>query len=436
MSALSQFFTKLSRRYLPDAFIFALLLTLVVFVAGLGIGKSPIQMIDYWGKGFWNLMTFSMQMALVLITGFTLAKTSMVNKLLKKIASLANNQTQAILLVTLVSSMSCFINWGFGLIVSALFAIEVSRQIKEVNFGLILASAYSGFLVWHGGLSGSIPLKLTSPSANIQKILNTQNIAFNETVYSSINIVLLLGTIVVLLVANVLMGKDKSEVKEFFYDHEVPETQFSTEDTFASKIENAIWLNGSICLAGFIYIGSHFYRGGGFTLNIMIFLFLILAMTFNVTPKRFLNSFNNSVKDSSGIILQFPFYAGLMGMMSSSGLATQLSQFFVSISSEKTFLFFTYLSAGLVNFFVPSGGGQWAIQGPIILPAASELGVDMAKTSMAIAWGDAWSNMVQPFWALPLLSVGRIDLKDMMGYCVIIFIASGLFSSLVFLTMY
>jgi short-chain fatty acids transporter len=164
-------------------------------------------------------------------------------------------------------------------------------------------------------------------------------------------------------------------------------------------------------------------------MNIMIFVFLILSMIFNLTARSFLFSFNNSVKDSSGILLQFPFYAGIMGMMASSGLAASMSEFFVSISTENTFFLYTYISAGIVNFFVPSGGGQWAIQGPIILPVAKELGVSLSKASMAIAWGDAWTNIIQPFWALPLLSIGKIKLKDMMGYCVIIFILVGLLTS-------
>lgn len=432
IAALSNFFTKLASKYLPDAYVFALLLTILVFTLSVISGNTLMDTINFWGDGLWNLMTFSMQMSLILITGFTLAKTKPILAFLNYIANFASGQKSAVLLVTIVSSVSCILNWGFGLIVSGLFTIVVARKIKKINFGLLLASAYSGFLLWHGGLSGSIPLKLTSPSKGIQDIIGKMNIGMDETIYSSMNILLLVVTFLTIIIVNLLMACDESNLTQINFKEELEQSS-SQSNTFSQKIENSYLLNFLIVLIGLIYICNHFLAGKNLSLNITIFIFLILAMAFNGNSKRFLENFNNSVKDSSGIILQFPFYAGLMGIMSSSGLATLMSEFFVSISNEKTFLFFTYISAGVVNFFVPSGGGQWVVQAPIILPAAKVLGVDFAKVSMAIAWGDAWSNMVQPFWALPLLSLSGLSLKDMMGYSVIIFIASGITTSLVFL---
>jgi short-chain fatty acids transporter len=433
-NAMTKLFTNISKRYLPDAFVFAIILTAIIFLCGMLFeGKSAIQMVNYWGDGFWNLMTFSMQMVLVLVTGFTLAKTDIISKLLGKIAKLANTNSQAVVVVTITSLIACYINWGFGLIVSALLAVEVSKNVKKVNFALILASAYSGFLVWHGGLSGSIPLKLTSPSTKIQTLLGENSIGFERTVYSSQNLFILFATAIALIILNYILSRNEENLHEFKYDYETPQVQFTHNHSFADKLESSPILIALIGLAGLVYIIHHFVSAKGFTLNIMIFIFLILGLIFSKTPKRFLFNFQNSVKDSSGIILQFPFYAGMMGMMSSSGLAQSMSKFFVEISSENTFLFFTYLSAGIVNFFVPSGGGQWAVQGPIILPAAQELGIDLSKASMAIAWGDAWSNMVQPFWALPLLSIGRVSLGEMMGYCVIIFFTAGIIASSIFL---
>ena len=435
LNRLTRVFTNLSQKYLPDAFIFALILTLFVFIAGIFIAeKSPLLMIKYWGDGFWNLLKFSMQMALVLITGFTLAKTTIVSIALKRIASLATNHSTGVLLVTIVSLIACYINWGFGLIVSALIAVEVSKKLKRVNFGLMIASAYSGFLVWHGGLSGSIPLKLTSPSKLIKDIIGSDSISVKDTLFSPFNLIILFSIIISLLITNYFLSKSSDNIVPFKSTEE-KKTNEKNDNTFSSKLENSKFLLGTINVLGIIYISQHFYFGGSFNLNIMIFLFLILSMILNLTPKSFLFSFNNSVKDSSGILLQFPFYAGIMGMMASSGLAVSMSEYFISISNEKTFLFFTYISAGIVNFFVPSGGGQWAIQGPIILPVAKELGISFSKASMAIAWGDAWTNLVQPFWALPLLSIGKTKLKEMMGYCVIIFILIGLLTSGILLVL-
>jgi short-chain fatty acids transporter len=352
----------------------------------------------------------------------------LINNFLKRITGLAINHSVGVLLVTIVSILACYINWGFGLVVSALIAVEVSKKLKRVNFGLMIASAYSGFLVWHGGLSGSIPLKLTNPTKGIKDIIGSNLISVDETMFSSFNLIILFSTIFALLLINYYLSRSKDNINNFEVIEEKP-LIISNDNSFSGKLENSKLLLGIINFLGVIYIFQHFYYGGSLNMNIMIFVFLILSMIFNLTARSFLFSFNNSVKDSSGILLQFPFYAGIMGMMASSGLAASMSEFFVSISTENTFFLYTYISAGIVNFFVPSGGGQWAIQGPIILPVAKELGVSLSKASMAIAWGDAWTNIIQPFWALPLLSIGKIKLKDMMGYCVIIFILVGLLTS-------
>ncbi len=436
INALSRLFTNICQRYLPDAYVFSLILTLLVFIFGLSFtDHSALEMINFWGDGFWNLMKFTMQMTMILITGFTLAKTKAVNSVLIYLTRFAKGPVSAILMAVIVSSSACYINWGFGLIVSALFALELAKKIKNLNFPLLIAASYSGFLVWHGGLSGSIPLKLTDPSHTIKSIIGRDSIPLSETINSPLNIVMLLGTVLILLIICYLLAKDKSQHKLHVVHTHNTEKETPTENTVASKLEHSKVLNLIIATMGLFYIFNQLALGKSFGLNLMIFLFLILAMLFSYTPIRFINSFHHSVKDSSGILLQFPFYAGIMGMMSGSGLATEVSQFFVDVSEKQTFLVFTYWSAGLINFFIPSGGGQWAIQGAIILPAAKELGVDLAKASMAIAWGDAWTNMIQPFWAIPLLSIAKLNLKDIMGYSVIIFIFTGLFSSMVFVIM-
>jgi short-chain fatty acids transporter len=437
MKKLTNLFTNLAHKYLPDAYIFALLLTLLVFILGIIFGgHSPLKMIEYWGDGFWNLMEFSMQMTMILICGYTLAQTQIIQSLIIKLAGLAKSNISATILVTLVSSTACAINWGFGLIVSALFAVEVARQVKKVNFALLLASSYSGFLVWHGGLSGSIPLKLTSPSSGVKEILGVNSIELSQTIFTPLNFTLLIGTILVITLVNYFFSKDDSKIGEnfeFTYDKDkTKDANIKLIDSPASKLEHSKLLNLSIGGLGLIYISIKLAKGNGLNLNLVIFIFLTLAILFNKTPLNFLRSFSNSVKQSSGILIQFPFYAGIMGMMSMSGLALDFSQFFVSISTKSTFLVSTFISSGILNFFIPSGGGQWAIQAPIILPAAKVLGVDLAKASMAIAWGDAWTNMIQPFWAIPLLSITKLKLKDIMGYLVIIFVISGLFSASVF----
>ena len=180
-----------------------------------------------------------------------------------------------------------------------------------------------------------------------------------------------------------------------------------------------------------MYLGYHFAtKGFDLNINIVNLIFVVLGIVFHGTPKRFLAAVANAVKTAGGIIIQFPFYAGIMGMMVASGLAGVVSEAFVSISNENTFHLFTFYAAGIVNFFVPSGGGQWAVQAPIMLEAAQSLGVDYSKTAMAIAWGDAWTNMIQPFWALPALAIAGLRAKDIMGYCIFVLLLSGIVISI------
>lgn len=432
MKAITRFFDRIVQRYLPDAFLFAIILTFVVFIMGILITKSsPIEMVEYWGDGFWDLLAFSMQMALIVVTGYVLANTPFIKKLLHHISGLAKTPAQAIMLVTFVASIASLINYGFGLVVGALLAIQVVKKVPSVDYRLLVASAYSGFLLWHGGISGSIPLLIATPGHFLEESIGT--IPVTETMFSSFNIFIVFALLITLPFLNRLLLKSKEglEIQNTVIDFEGTdafEQKYDEEtDNFvpSDRIENSQIISLLIGLLGMIYIGYHFYENG-FDLNIDIvnFTMLFLGILLHRTPRRFLHSVRHAVKNVGGIIVQFPFYAGIMGMMVASGLSESMSLWFISISNEFTYPLFTFLSAGLVNFFVPSGGGQWAVQGPIMVPAGIEIGVDTAKTAMAVAWGDAWTNMIQPFWALPLLAIAGLKVKDIMGFCVIILIYS------------
>lgn len=430
----TRFFTLIAQRFLPEAYVFALLLTLLVFVGSiLGKGHSFLETTRYWGDGFWNLLSFSMQMTLVLVTGFTLAKTKAVGGLLSRLASLPKSQSQAVFVVTLGSIVTCYINWGFGLVCSALLAVEVAKKLRRINYGLLIACAYSGFLVWHGGPSGSIPLKLTDPSVEIQSLISKSSVPLEESLFSGFNLALLFATVLGLLLINTWMSKTGGE-REIELSEDLARKKEEGKNTLAERLEGSWALGIGLGALFLIYAWQKLALGSSADLNLVIFLFLGLGIILHTTPKKFMSAFQESLGGAWGIVLQFPFYAGIMGIMNSSGLAADMSNFFVSIATEDTFYLFAYLSAGIVNFFVPSGGGQWVIQGPIILEAASNIGgsVDPVKAAMAIAWGDAWSNMVQPFWALPLLAAGKCALKDMMGYCALIFLFIGVVQASIF----
>lgn len=432
MRALTNFFDRLVQRYLPDAFLFAVILTLLVFVMGIFMtGSTPIQMVQYWGSGFWDLLAFSMQMALVVVTGYVLANTQIVKSILKKISMLAKSPIQAIMLVTVIATIASLINYGFGLVVGALMAIQIAKRVPSVDYRLLVASAYSGFLVWHGGFSGSTPLLIATEGHFLEEQIGI--IKVTETLFSSFNLFIVFVLLVTLPLLNAYLMKtrEKTQITNPVIDWDDDEFDKKAEEaatvaeTPSDRIENSFIISLLIGLLGVSYIVYHFVVNGfDLNLNIVNLTMLFLGIILHRTPRRFLNSVNDAVKNVGGIIIQFPFYAGIMGMMVESGLSEQLSMMFVNISTEFTFPLFTFISAGIVNLFIPSGGGQWAVQGPIMISAGMELGVSNAKTAMAVAWGDAWTNMIQPFWALPLLAIAGLKVKDIMGFCVIILIYS------------
>lgn len=429
MKAITRFSNNLMERYLPDPFLFVIILTVVVFGLGLGLtDSSPVQMVAFWGEGFWALLAFSMQMVLVLVTGFVLASSPIFKKGLGKLASFAKSPGSAILWVTIVSLAASWINWGFGLVIGALFAKELAKRVENVDYRLLIASAYSGFLIWHAGFSGSIPLSIATeghPFADAIGIIPT-----SETIFSSYNLIIIAALLIIVPLLNRLMMPKKEDTvtvdPQVLVDPPVEELPSKGNMTPAERLENSWILSMVIGALGIAFIIYYFVNNGfALTLDLVNFMFLFLGILFHGTPRKYLSAVQEAVKGAGAIIVQFPFYAGIMGMMTASGLAAVISEAFVSVSTAETFPLFAFLSAGLVNFFVPSGGGQWAVQAPIMLEAAAMLGSEPAKVAMAVAWGDAWTNMIQPFWALPALAIAGLKAKDIMGFCVIVLVVSG-----------
>lgn len=439
---IGNFFTKITRKFLPDAFIFALILTLIVFLLGILIqGVSPLKMTSYFGDGIWTFLEFAMQMVLILVTGSALATSKPVHNSLKSISKIAQSPTQAIILVSVVMIVGCWLNWGFGLIVSALIAKELAKNIKGIHYPLLIASAYSGFIVWHVGFSGSIPLKVAGADNIMQEFGDGAVIPVTDTIFLWKNILLIIVFLITIPLINKLMiPKNKAEIIEadpaLFINEEKTQIKPMNQMTFAEKLENSWILSMLIGAIGLVFLINYFYNEGNISLNIVNFIFLILGIILHKSPIKYVRAVNEGIKTCGGIVLQFPFYAGIMGMMIHSGLAVSLSEVFVNISNQTTLPFFTFLSAGIVNFFVPSGGGQWAVQGPIMIPASKVLNVPYSTTIIAIAWGDAWTNLVQPFWALPLLAVAKLKIRDIMGYTTVILIVSGIIISLFMLFVF
>ena len=430
LSRASKPFVKLVERYLPDPYIFVLLLTLFTFAfASIIQNQSLFTTVQQWGDGFWGLLAFSMQMLLVLVTGFMLACTPLVKGMLERLAGLAKSPGSAIVLVTLVSLIASWINWGFGLVVGALFAKALARHVS-VDYRLLVASAYSGFIVWHGGLAGSVPLTIATPGHFSEAQIGV--ISTSETIFSSFKLLLLALMFVIIPLVNRLMLPPDSESvivdSAKLQDDALPP---ATNERPVDKLENSKVLGLLVGFAGLAYLTNYFIEGGGLNLNAVNTLFLFLAIVLHGTPRNVLHSLQQAVQGGSGIVIQFPFYAGIMAVMVQSGLAQTMSQWLISFASAESLPVWSFISAGIVNIFVPSGGGQWAVQAPVILPAAAELGAEINRVAMAVAWGDAWTNLIQPFWALPVLAIAGLKAKDIMGFCLVQLIVTGVIISLV-----
>lgn len=431
MKALSRFFTVIVQRFLPDPFVFALLLTVILFVAGIVFTPhGPVEMVRFWGSGFWNLLAFAMQMSLILVTGHALASSPMVKRWLKKIAGLAKTPAQGVILVTLGAAIACLINWGFGLIVGALFAKEVAKRVQGSDYRLLIASAYIGFLTWHGGLSGSIPLLAATKGNPMEKVAGV--IPLTQTIFTNYNLFITLALLIVLPIMTKMMIPKPNEVVAINpsllqEDEGTAVSSIPQERTFAVKMENSRILTFLIVGLGYAYLVYFFVtKGFNVDVNTVNLIFFFTGLLLHGTPLSYMQAITNAAKGTAGILIQFPFYAGIQGMMELSGLGGMITHAFISISTKETFPLFAFLSSGFINFFVPSGGGHWVVQGPFIMPAAASLGVSPGLAAMAIAYGEAWMNMAQPFWALPALAIAGLGVRDIMGYCITTLLVSGI----------
>jgi short-chain fatty acids transporter len=457
--------TGLVERYLPDAFLFAILLTFVAYVLafvavepGGGYATHAERLVmDGWYGGFWNLLTFAMQMTLILMTGYALAQTDAVDGILAWAADLPSTEKGAAAFVPVVAAIASFIHWGLGLVVGAIFARKVAENIRTIDFPIVVAGAYSGFVVWHGGLAGSIPLLLnTESNFLIEAGVLSSTIATGGTIFTFANIALF-AIVAFLFLPGLyaLMYPDDDDKKTpidpaqldtaaadggAVEDEPGAPTPTTGSMTFAERIEHSRGIAWTIGLAGLVGVVLYFYQGvtgetavmpwNNLNLNIVNFLFLFLGLTLHGTPRAYVDSMKDAVENVWGIILQFPFYAGIMGIMAyapegSVSLATQIAQGMVAVAPDGALPAIAFLTAGIVNMFVPSGGGEWAVIGETLVTAAETSGASITRVSMAAAWGDAWTNMIQPFWAIPLLAISGLSVRDIMGYCLMVLLGSG-----------
>ena len=435
--------TRWSTRWVPDAWVIAVLLTIVSFILGLIFTSSTTyQLIQYWGNGFWVLLSFAMQMCLIIMTGYILATTPLFSRALNRLAGLPKGKKGCIALVAIVSMLLAWINWGLSLVGSAVFVRIMVKKHRGLDYRLLVATAYLGLgTFWHSGLSASAPLLVATPGHFLQKEIGV--IPITETIFHPFNIILALVVLVVLTIAGPLMhpeeGKEKEADPELMNEasFQAPGKPPREEMTPSLRIEHWPVINIIVGVSGIVWLIWYFSQKGwsGVNLDVVNFCFIILGVLLHWTPASFLKASKEGGSFIWGVAVQFPFYAGIFGIIKFSGLAQVMAGWFTAIATASTYPFVVLWYSGILNYIVPSGGSKWAIEAPYIMEAAKNLGVSGPLTVIAYAWGDMVTDVIQPFWAIPLLGVVKLNFRDIMGYCMVYFLIYMIVISIAFLLL-
>ena len=423
-------FVAFVERYYPDPFVFVVLLSVLTFLLSMVLADAtPAGALSAWGDGLPSLLAFTAQICITLLTAHALAHTDRVQALLKRIGNIPDSAAGAYALVAFSAGIGSLIAWSLGLIAGATVAREVAKQGARrgirIHYPLLVASAYAGFVIWHMGYSSSAGLFVATAGHSLEAEIGI--IPITETVFTLHNGLLALISLVIITAVCPLMRPRDEEIIEIYpvlLEEHADEPDAAVEaNTFAQYLDRLRVLTLILGAGLFAYIGYSFYaKGFHLNLNLVNWSFLGAGLLLSRSPSHYVQLINNASSTIGPVLIQYPFYAGILGMMQGTGLAGIISDWFTSIATPETLSFFAFLCAGLVNMFIPSGGGQWAVQGPIFIEAGQNLGVDPSIIVLAISYGDQWTNMIQPFWTIPLLAIAGLHMRQIMGYTFVIFL--------------
>ncbi len=425
-------FVYVFEKIMPDPFVFAVLLTFLgaVLAWKFAPNATPMSIAAAWYAGVFNIFTFAFQMVLMLVGGYALATSPVIHQALARIAALAKTPASAISLTLLCGLVASWLNWGLGLVTAALLAREIAKRVR-IDFGWLVAAAYSGFAISTEGLSGSIALsQATHGSAlNIVEKVTGHGLPLSQTVFTRFNLIPIAVLVIVLPILFRYLGPAPDHIvaadPERLRAEDKAAVPPEKENGFGAAMDRAWILNLGLAFVGFFAIFGELRRThGSIDLNIVIMMLVLLGLLLHWRPFAYVGAIKNAARISGPLVLQYPLYGGLMGIITTTGLAAVLSKIFIRISTQHTLPFFTYLTSLVITLFVPSGGGHWAVQGPFAVPAAVKLHSSLAGTTMAVAMGESVANMLQPFFALPILAIAGIKMRRMMGFMVVTFLIS------------
>lgn len=434
--------TAWTERWIPDAFIFALVATAIVVIAALTWTPATLpQVVDAWGAGFWGLIPFTMQMALIIITGHVLATSAPVRAVIRAIAAWPRTPRGAVALVAFFAMASSWFNWGFSLIFSAVLAREVARRVPRVDYRALAAASFLGLgSIWAQGLSGSAALQMATPGAvqpQIREIvaggvLPDGLIPFTHTIFLWQSLVSVLVEIIVVTLVMWLATPPAGRARTAA-DLGIDLTDSEPPAPDPKGVPPGAWLEHSMLLPLFVvalggtYLVRYFMRApdaiNAITIDIVNLSFLLLGILLHRTPARLMHAVQAATPAVWGVLLQFPFYAGIAGMITGTHLSQQLAAVFVGISNTTTFPAVVAMYSAVLGVFVPSGGSKWIIEAPYVMGAAHELKVHLGWVVVAYDLGEALANLLQPFWMLPILGMLGLRARDVMGYTFVVFLA-------------
>lgn len=425
---------RIARVVVPDPWVIAILLAAAVLAAALALDRrAPLELIAAFAFGFQqpDLLAFGFQMVLVLLTGNAIARAPVVERGIARLASVPSTSGGAAGLVAFASMAMALFNWGLGLVGGALLAREVGRSFARrglpLNFAAVGAAAYVGIAVWHGGLSGSAPLKVAQPGAFGSAIPIT------DTLLAPANLVITAAVVVAFTVLFAAFGAGPAPTGAASAPppraDDAPSAAPEHGPVGAERLERSRVVLALVSVPLALALLRHLGLKGasGVSLDVVILFFIVAGMALHPRPGDYARAFADGARESVGILLQFPLYFGIIALARDGGVVELVARVFSDaaeslagvVSPATSAPIVTFLSACIINLMVPSGGAQWVVQSPIVLEMAERLALDRAPLVLAFAYGDQTTNLLQPFWALPLLSVTGLRARDLMGYTMV-----------------